>query len=61
MVQGAADKLAAYEQILREATLEDGEVAYMGDDLQDLPVLRRVGFSAAPADAPARSAPAYTG
>ncbi len=53
VVQGAADKLAAYEQILREATLEDGEVAYMGDDLQDLPVLRRVGFSAAPADAPA--------
>jgi 3-deoxy-D-manno-octulosonate 8-phosphate phosphatase (KDO 8-P phosphatase) len=53
VVQGAADKLAAYEQILREAALEDGEVAYMGDDLQDLPVLRRVGFSAAPADAPA--------
>jgi 3-deoxy-D-manno-octulosonate 8-phosphate phosphatase (KDO 8-P phosphatase) len=52
VVQGAADKLAAYEQILREAALEDGEVAYMGDDLQDLPVLRRVGFSAAPADAP---------
>lgn len=51
VVQGAADKLAAYEQILRDAALEDGEVAYMGDDLQDLPVLRRVGFSAAPADA----------
>jgi 3-deoxy-D-manno-octulosonate 8-phosphate phosphatase (KDO 8-P phosphatase) len=50
-VQGAADKLAAYEQILRDGGLEDGEVAYMGDDLQDLPVLRRVGFSAAPADA----------
>ena len=61
VVQGAADKLAAYEQILREAALEDGEVAYMGDDLQDLPVLRRVGFSAAPADAPPRSAPRTLG
>ena len=51
VVQGAADKLAGYEQILREAGLADDEVAYMGDDLQDLPVLRRAGFSAAPADA----------
>jgi 3-deoxy-D-manno-octulosonate 8-phosphate phosphatase (KDO 8-P phosphatase) len=31
--------------------LTDQQVGYMGDDLQDLPVLRRVGFSAAPADA----------
>ena len=30
---------------------EDDEVAYMGDDLLDLPVLARVGLSAAPADA----------
>jgi 3-deoxy-D-manno-octulosonate 8-phosphate phosphatase (KDO 8-P phosphatase) len=53
VVQGAADKLAAYEQILRDAALADEDVAYMGDDLQDLPVLRRVGFAAAPADASA--------
>ena len=53
VVQGAADKLVAYEQILQNAALGDDEVAYMGDDLQDLPVLRRAGFSAAPADAPA--------
>jgi 3-deoxy-D-manno-octulosonate 8-phosphate phosphatase (KDO 8-P phosphatase) len=51
VVQGSADKLAGYEQILRQASLTDGEVGYMGDDLQDLPVLRRAGFSAAPADA----------
>ena len=51
VVQGAADKLAGYEQILKDAGLTDDQVGYMGDDLQDLPVLRRAGFSAAPADA----------
>src|SRR4029079_12863844 len=51
VTQGAADKLAGYEQILAAHGLLDEQVAYMGDDLQDLPVLRRVGFSAAPADA----------
>src|SRR6266540_66369 len=49
--QGSADKLAGYEQILTDAGLTDEQVGYMGDDLQDLPVLRRAGFSAAPADA----------
>lgn len=51
VIQGATDKLAAYEQILLDQGLQDAEVAYMGDDLQDLPVLRRVAFSSAPADA----------
>jgi 3-deoxy-D-manno-octulosonate 8-phosphate phosphatase (KDO 8-P phosphatase) len=51
VVQGAGNKLAGYEQILKDAGLTDQEVGYMGDDLQDLPVLRRAGFSAAPADA----------
>lgn len=53
VVQGVSNKLSAYEQIVREAGIEDGAVAYMGDDLLDLPVLGRVGFSAAPADAAA--------
>jgi 3-deoxy-D-manno-octulosonate 8-phosphate phosphatase (KDO 8-P phosphatase) len=51
VVQGAANKLAGYDQILRDTGLTDAQVGYMGDDLQDLPVLRRAGFSAAPADA----------
>ena len=51
VLQGAADKLAGYEQILSEHGLTDEQVGYMGDDLQDLPVIRRAGFSAAPADA----------
>jgi 3-deoxy-D-manno-octulosonate 8-phosphate phosphatase (KDO 8-P phosphatase) len=53
VVQGATSKLAAYERILRDTGLTDSVVAYMGDDLLDLPVLTRVGLAAAPADAAA--------
>jgi 3-deoxy-D-manno-octulosonate 8-phosphate phosphatase (KDO 8-P phosphatase) len=49
--QGAKDKLLPFEEILRNLQLAADEVAYMGDDLPDLPVLRRVGWAAAPADA----------
>ncbi len=49
--QGSEDKLAAYQRILDDEGLTDEEVGYMGDDLQDVPVLRRARFSAAPADA----------
>ncbi len=49
--EGVADKLEAFEHILRDEAIEAGEVAYMADDLLDLPVLSRVGLSAAPADA----------
>jgi 3-deoxy-D-manno-octulosonate 8-phosphate phosphatase (KDO 8-P phosphatase) len=51
VVQGVPTKLAGYERILAEAGVADDAVAYMGDDLLDLPVLSRVGLSAAPADA----------
>ena len=50
VVQGVSSKLEAYERILRDAGLSDDAVAYMGDDLLDLPVLARAGLSAAPAD-----------
>jgi 3-deoxy-D-manno-octulosonate 8-phosphate phosphatase (KDO 8-P phosphatase) len=49
--QGVHDKLEAYGAILSQAGLDDTEVAYMADDILDLPVLSRVGLSAAPADA----------
>ena len=49
--QGTQSKLDGYQQILRQANVTDEAVAYMGDDLLDLPVLARVGLSAAPADA----------
>jgi 3-deoxy-D-manno-octulosonate 8-phosphate phosphatase (KDO 8-P phosphatase) len=53
VMQGVTSKLDAYGRILRDAGLEDEAVAYMGDDLLDLPVLVRAGLSAAPADAAA--------
>jgi 3-deoxy-D-manno-octulosonate 8-phosphate phosphatase (KDO 8-P phosphatase) len=49
--QGASNKLTVYEEILAEHGLADRDVAFMGDDVQDLPVLARVGLSCAPADA----------
>ena len=49
--QGIQSKLEGYQQLLRQANVPDEAVAYMGDDLLDLPVLARVGLSAAPADA----------
>lgn len=51
VIQGVRNKLEAYERIIRDGGLEDAEVAFMGDDLLDLPVLARVGLAAAPADA----------
>jgi 3-deoxy-D-manno-octulosonate 8-phosphate phosphatase (KDO 8-P phosphatase) len=50
--QGAPDKGAAFREICAEQGLEAHQVAYIGDDVNDLPVLVEVGLSAAPADAP---------
>jgi 3-deoxy-D-manno-octulosonate 8-phosphate phosphatase (KDO 8-P phosphatase) len=49
--QEGPDKSRAYARILTDLSLEDAQVSYMGDDLLDLPILRRVGLSAAPLDA----------
>lgn len=49
--QGAKDKLLPFQEILQTLRLAADEVAYMGDDLPDLPVLRRAGWAVAPADA----------
>lgn len=49
--QGRAEKLAAYEEILQIARVRDSEVAYIGDDLPDLPILERVGLAIAVANA----------
>ena len=50
--QGRAVKLDAYEEILRATGAGDAEVAYVGDDLPDLSILRRVGLAVAVANAP---------
>lgn len=49
--QGVTDKAAALEGLLREHDWRAEDVAYMGDDVVDLPVLRRVGLAACPSDA----------
>lgn len=49
--QKATNKIEVYENILREKRLEDNQVGFVGDDLVDIPVLRRVGFSATVRDA----------
>jgi 3-deoxy-D-manno-octulosonate 8-phosphate phosphatase (KDO 8-P phosphatase) len=51
VVQGVTSKLEAFQRIVRDTGVTENAVAYMGDDLIDLPVLARVGLSAAPADA----------
>ena len=49
--QGVQSKINTYDQIVGDMVLGDDEVAYMGDDIVDLAVLRRVGLSAAPSNA----------
>ncbi|MDO8141831.1 MAG: HAD hydrolase family protein, partial [Candidatus Brocadiales bacterium] len=49
--QGAKNKLDAYKEILQKYALLDEEICYIGDDLIDLPILYRVGFPVAVANA----------
>lgn len=51
VAQGALDKVPALKALLADGAYALNEVAFMGDDVLDLPVLRRVGFAACPADA----------
>jgi 3-deoxy-D-manno-octulosonate 8-phosphate phosphatase (KDO 8-P phosphatase) len=44
-------KMPAYEEILGKAGLKDCEVAFVGDDLPDIPILKRVGLAVAVGDA----------
>ncbi|MBS4026722.1 MAG: HAD hydrolase family protein [Clostridia bacterium] len=55
------DKIKKYEQLLQELKLTDEEVCYVGDDLIDLLVMKRVGFAVTPADGkkPAKEAAHY--
>jgi 3-deoxy-D-manno-octulosonate 8-phosphate phosphatase (KDO 8-P phosphatase) len=49
--QGHIEKIPIYEAVLAEAGLRSEEVAFIGDDLTDAPILARVGLAAAPANA----------
>ena len=48
--QGALKKLESYEDVKARTGLDDSRIAYMGDDIIDVPVMRRVAFAATPQD-----------
>ena len=50
---GVTDKLSVLTQLCRERNWNLSDVAYLGDDLNDISVIRAVGFSACPSTAPA--------
>ena len=49
--QGHIEKIPLFEKIMAEAKVEKEQVAYVGDDLTDVVIMRRVGLSFAPANA----------
>ena len=51
LFQGQRHKLPAYEQLIGQLGLESEQTAYVGDDVVDLPVLRRAGLAIAVGDA----------
>ncbi len=48
---GAKDKLSVFHDLLEELGTSEKKVCYIGDDLVDIPVMRRVGFPVAVGDA----------
>jgi len=49
--QGVTQKLAAYEDLKDKTGFSDREIAYMGDDVQDLPIIEKAGMAVAVRDA----------
>ena len=52
-IQDCADKLAALQELARRRSLSPAQIAYVGNDLNDVACLRWVGWPIAVADAPA--------
>jgi len=52
LIQGSQDKFTDAEKLCRKLKITFKQAAYIGDDLIDLPVLQKVAFSGAPANAP---------
>jgi 3-deoxy-D-manno-octulosonate 8-phosphate phosphatase (KDO 8-P phosphatase) len=50
LFQGARDKVEALEILMKRHSLQWEEIAYVGDDVNDLEVMKRVGFAATPSD-----------
>ena len=52
LFQGVRDKLTTVEKLCKEIEVPMERVAYLGDDINDIKLLQRAGFSACPASAP---------
>jgi 3-deoxy-D-manno-octulosonate 8-phosphate phosphatase (KDO 8-P phosphatase) len=51
ILDGVRDKLATLDQIIARVGVETEQIAFMGDDLPDLSIMKRVGVAVAPSDA----------
>lgn len=51
VAQGSFNKLPDYEKIKQQLKLKDEQIAYIGDDILDMSILKRVGFSVAVSNA----------
>ena len=50
LFQGARDKVGALQILMKRHSLQWEEIAYIGDDINDLEVMKRVGFAVTPSD-----------
>ena len=51
LYQGISEKTVILEEIIKKDSLSKEEIAYMGDDLNDLLIMKQVGLSGTPKDA----------
>ena len=51
LYQGTEDKLAVFENLRKKYNLDYSEIVYVGDDINDIPLLEKVGVSFCPSDA----------
>ena len=51
LYQGISEKTVILEEIMKKDSLSKEEIAYMGDDLNDLLIMKQVGLSGTPKDA----------
>ena len=52
LFMGVENKLIVLSELCRELNISLSEVAYIGDDINDIEILKNVGFSACPSSAP---------
>ena len=52
LYQGVNNKIDVIDELIKDLSISYSEVAYIGDDLNDIQVLKKVGFSACPSSAP---------